>query len=99
MEEYKMNEVLNKKGLVDLVSDAKEMSKKQATELIDFIFDTVKNELAEGNKVDIAGFGKFEVADRPAREGINPKTLEKIHVAASRAPKFKAAKALKDSVK
>lgn len=94
-----MNEVLNKKGLVDLVSDAKEMSKKQAAELVDFIFDTVKNELAKGNKVDIAGFGKFEVASRPAREGINPKTLEKIHVAPSKAPKFKAAKALKDSVK
>ena len=63
-----MNEILNKKGLVDLVAEAKEMSKKQAAELVDFVFDTVKNELAEGNKVDIAGFGKFEVAARPARE-------------------------------
>ena len=99
MEEYKMNEILNKKGLVDLVAEAKEMSKKQAAELVDFVFDTVKNELAEGNKVDIAGFGKFEVKVRNAREGINPKTLEKIHVASSKVPGFKAAKALKDAVK
>ena len=94
-----MNEILNKKGLVDLVADAKEISKKQAAELVDFIFDSVKKELSEGNKVDIAGFGKFEVTARPAREGINPKTLERIQVAATKAPKFKAAKALKDSVK
>lgn len=94
-----MSDVFNKKALVDLLSEEKELSKKHAGEIIDFVFDSLKSELSKGSKVDIAGFGKFEVKVRNAREGINPKTMEKIQVASSKVPGFKAAKALKDAVK
>ena len=94
-----MSEVTNKKVLAERLAEETGMTKKDATATLDIVFGSITEALKNGEKVDISGFGKFEVAARPAREGINPKTLEKIHVAASKAPKFKAAKALKDSVK
>ena len=94
-----MSDVFNKKALVDLLSEEKELSKKHAGEIVDFVFDSLKSELGKGSKVDIAGFGQLEVKVRNAREWINPKTMEKIHVASSKVPGFKAAKALKDAVK
>ena len=83
----------------DVVIDYKTTDYRKHLLNLDFVFDTLKAELSKGAKVDIAGFGKFEVKVRNAREGINPKTLEKIHVASSKVPGFKAAKALKDAVK
>ena len=82
-----MSEILNKKALVEVVAEKLEMTKKDATTL------------SEGGKVDISGFGKFEISERPARMGINPATKEPLEIAASKAPKFKAAKALKEAVK
>lgn len=94
-----MNEIVNKKALVEIVSEKLEMTKKDATVAIDTIFEEITKTLADGGKVDISGFGKFEISERPARMGINPATKEPLQIAASKAPKFKAAKALKDAVK
>lgn len=94
-----MNEILNKKALVEIVSAKLEMTKKDATVAIDTIFEEITKTLAENGKVDISGFGKFEISERPARMGINPATKEPLQIAASKAPKFKAAKALKEAVK
>ena len=92
-------ETLNKKALAEAVAEAMGVTKKDATVAIDAVFDTIKETIAKGGKVDISGFGKFEVSERAARTGINPATKEKIEIAASKAPKFKAAKAFKDAVK
>lgn len=73
--------------------------KKQATEAVDAVFDTITKALSRGDEVAIAGFGVFKVAKRAARQGVNPKTGEKIQIAASIKPKFRAGKALKDAVK
>ena len=73
--------------------------KKQATMAVDAIFDTITSALSKGDEVAVAGFGTFKVAKRAARQGINPKTGEKIQIAASIKPKFRAAKALKEAVK
>lgn len=94
-----MSEILNKKALVEIVADKLEVTKKDATSAVDAICEAITEELAKGNKVDISGFGKFEVKERAARQGINPATKEPIQIAASKVPAFKAAKALKESVK
>ncbi|OGM92396.1 DNA-binding protein HU [Candidatus Wolfebacteria bacterium RIFCSPHIGHO2_01_FULL_48_22] len=73
--------------------------KKTAAAVVDAIFDTITKTMVKGEEVAIAGFGTFKVAKRAAREGINPRTGEKIHIAASIKPKFRAAKALKEAVK
>jgi DNA-binding protein HU-beta len=91
--------MMNKKNLVDVVAASQGLSKKQSGEIVDLVFDTVKGALAKGDKVDVAGFGRFDVKQRKARTGINPKTMQKINIAATKAPGFKAAKALKDAVK
>lgn len=94
-----MSEILNKKALVDSVSDKLEMTKKDAAIAIDTVFEEIVKTLSDGGKVDISGFGKFEVSERAARKGINPATKEPLDIPASRSPKFKAAKAFKDAVK
>ena len=94
-----MSEILNKKALVEVVAEKLEMTKKDATVAVDTVFEEITKTLADGGKVDLSGFGKFEVAELPARMGINPATKEPLPIAASKAPKFKAAKALKDAVK
>ena len=94
-----MNEVLNKKGLVEVVANKLDITKKAATLAVDTIFEEITNALANENKVDISGFGKFEVKNRPERTGINPATKQPMTIAASKAPAFKAAKALKEAVK
>lgn len=72
--------------------------KAQAARIVDALFDTITNELAKGEEVAIAGFGSFKVARRAARQGRNPKTGETIMIKASNAPKFRAAKQLKEAV-
>lgn len=94
-----MNEVLNKKGLVEAVVSKLDMTKKDATVAVEAIFEAMTAALADGNKVDISGFGKFEVKTRAGRIGINPSTKESIEIPASKAVGFKASKALKESVK
>jgi DNA-binding protein HU-beta len=74
------------------------LSKKQATDAFDAIFDTIAELLDRGERVQITSFGSFSVAERAAREGRNPATGQKIQIAASRNPKFKPARELKDSL-
>lgn len=90
---------INKKSLVEAIVQELGITKKDATVAVDTVFNTIVETLAEGGKADISGFGKFEITERAARTGINPATKEKIQIAASKSPKFKAAKALKDAVK
>ena len=94
-----MDKIINKKALVEIVSEKMNMTKKDAAVVVDTVFEEITNVLAEGGKADIAGFGKFEVSERPARMGINPATKEKMPIPASKATKFKASKSLKDAVK
>lgn len=91
--------VTTKKDLADKAAEAAEISKKQASEAVNAVFEAIADTLKDGGEVSVSGFGKFEVAERAARQGINPATGEKIEIAASRSPKFKASKALKDVVK
>lgn len=91
--------VTTKKDLADKAAEAAEISKKQASEAVNAVFEAIADTLKDGGEVSVSGFGKFEVAERAARQGINPATGEKIEIAASRSPKFKASKALKDAVK
>ena len=73
--------------------------KKQANETVEAVFDIITKAMAQGEEVAVAGFGTFKIAKRAARMGINPRTGEKIQIAASIKPKFRAAKALKEAVK
>lgn len=94
-----MSEILNKKALSEIVAEKLNVTKKDAAAAVEAVCETVTAELAKGNKVDISGFGKFEVKERAARQGINPATKEAIQIPASKVPAFKAAKALKEAVK
>ena len=89
---------MNKTELVAAMAEKTELSKKDAEKALKAFTDVVAEELAKGEKIQLVGFGTFEVAERPAREGRNPKTGESMKIAASKATKFKAGKALKDVV-
>ena len=90
---------MNKEFLVKTVAGNIEGATKKDIEIVvNEVFDTIKNTLASGEKVAIAGFGSFEVVERAAREGKNPRTQEKLIIPASKAPKFKASKNFKDAV-
>ena len=89
---------MNKTELVAAIAANAELSKKDSEKAVKAFIDVVTEELKKGEKVQLVGFGTFEVSERPAREGINPLTKEKIEIAASKNPKFKAGKALKDVV-
>ncbi len=90
---------MNKADLVDHVVSETGMTKKDSEKAINAFFEGITSSLAKGDKVQLVGFGTFEVRERQAREGRNPSTGEKIAIAASKAPAFKAGKALKDMVK
>lgn len=81
-----------------IASNVDGATKKDITVVVDEVFDTIKNTLASGEKVAIAGFGSFDVVERAERQGRNPKTGETITIGASKSPKFKASKAFKDAV-
>lgn len=87
---------MNKMELVAAVAKEADLSKKDAEAAVACVFDTIAAELAKGEKVQLVGFGTFEVSERAAREGRNPKTGESMQIAACKTPKFKAGKALKD---
>lgn len=89
---------MNKAELVAAVAEKAEISKKDAEAAVKAFTDVVAEELKKGEKIQLVGFGTFEVAERPAREGRNPRTGETMKIAASKSPKFKAGKALKDSL-
>ena len=89
---------MNKTELVAAMAEKTELSKKDAEKALKAFTDVVAEELKKGEKVELVGFGTFEVAEREAREGRNPRTGETMTIAASKSPKFKAGKALKDSL-
>ena len=89
---------MNKTELVAAIADKAGIAKKDAEKALAAFIDTVAVELKNGEKIQLVGFGTFEVREREARTGINPKTGEKIQIAASKAPAFKAGKALKDAI-
>ena len=89
----------NKQDLIAKVVEATGLTKKDATASVNATFDAIKDYLAAGEKVQLIGFGNFEVRERAARQGRNPQTGEAISIAASKVPAFKAGKALKDAVK
>ena len=90
---------MNKTELVAAVAAKAELSKKDAEAAINAVFDSVKDALAEGDKVSLIGFGTFSVKTRAARTGLNPRTKETIEIPESKVPAFKAGSALKDAVK
>lgn len=89
---------MNKNDLVAHVADATGLSKGDATRAVDAVFDGITSTLKRGDEVRLVGFGTFNVAERAASEGRNPRTGEKIDIPASRQPKFKAGKGLKDAI-
>ena len=89
---------MNKAELVTAVAEQAGLSKKDSEKAINAAFDSITAALAAGDKVQLVGFGAFEVKERNARVGRNPKTKEEIQIPASRVPVFKAGKALKDVV-
>ena len=89
---------MNKTELVAAIAENAEISKEDAEKALKAFADVVAEELKKGEKVQLVGFGTFEVSERAAREGRNPQTGETMTLAACKAPKFKAGKALKDAV-
>jgi len=87
---------MNKTELVAAIAEKTGLTKKDAEGAVKAFTDTVAEQLKAGDKIQLVGFGTFEVAERAARTGKNPQTGEAINIPASKAPKFKAGKALKD---
>lgn len=89
---------MNRTELVAAMAEKAEISKKDAEKALKAFSDAVAEELKNGGKVQLVGFGTFEVSERAAREGRNPRTGETMTIAACKAPKFKAGKAFKDAI-
>ena len=89
---------MKKADLVAAVAEKSSMTKKDAEKVVNAVFETISAALADGEKVQIVGFGGFEVKEHAARIGRNPKTKEEITIAASRVPAFKAGKSLKELI-
>ena len=89
---------MNKTELIAAVAENAEISKKDAEKAVKAVFDVITEALKNDDKVQVVGFGTFEVSERAAREGRNPQTGETMMIGASKAPKFKAGKALKDAL-
>ena len=89
---------MNKTELVAAIAAQAELSKKDTEKALKAFVDVVTEELKNGGKIQLVGFGTFEVSERAAREARNPQTGEPMNIAACKAPKFKAGKALKDAV-
>lgn len=89
---------MNRTELIAAMAEKTELSKKDAEKALKAFTDVVAEELKKGEKIQLVGFGTFEVSERAAREGRNPQTNAIMQIAASKAPKFKAGKALKDMV-
>lgn len=94
-----MAQNINKDSLVDSISTKTDLSKKDVEMVIDNMVDVITEQLRQGNKVTLTGFGAFRISKRASREGINPQTKQKIQIPAMTLPKFTAGKALKEAVK
>jgi len=90
---------VTKAEFVDRVADRSGLGKGEADNAVNAVLETIEEVLTRGGEVNFTGFGKFSVADRGARQGVNPQTGEKIQIAASRVPRFSAGSALKKAVK
>ena len=90
---------MNKTELIKNVAQNAEISQKEATVVVQTVVESITNTLAAGEKVQLIGFGTFEVRERAARTGRNPQTGEEIEIPASKVPAFKPGKALKDGIK
>ncbi|MGG3736927.1 HU family DNA-binding protein [Aeribacillus pallidus] len=88
----------NRQQLIEAVAEKAELTKKDATKVVDAVFEVIQNSLANGDKVQLIGFGNFEVRERAARTGRNPQTGEVIEFLASKVPAFKPGKQLKETV-
>ncbi|MCL2697391.1 MAG: HU family DNA-binding protein [Oscillospiraceae bacterium] len=89
---------MTKADLITAVAQKAELTKKDADAALTAVIDSITEALKKGEKVQLVGFGSFEVRERAAREGVNPQTQKKIKIPASKVPAFKAGKALKDAV-
>jgi DNA-binding protein HU-beta len=89
---------VNRNELVDTVSDKTDLKKSEASKAVDAVFDAIADALKGGDEVRLVGFGTFSVASRAASEGRNPRTGEKIQIAASKQAKFKPGKGLRDTL-
>ena len=89
---------MNKTELIAAVAEKAEISKKDSEKALKAFIDVVTDELKNGEKIQLVGFGTFEVSERAAREGRNPQTGKTMKIEACKAPKFKAGKALKDAI-
>lgn len=93
-----MADSISKSDLVNLVAEDTGMTKKDVSDIVASIFGNLERSLADGAKVQLAGFGTFEVRERQARTGVKPGTTERIEIPASRYPAFKPSKTLKDAL-
>ena len=89
---------MNRVELINAIAEKAEVSKKDAEKALKAFTEVVADELKKGEKIQLVGFGTFEVSERPEREGRNPQTGATMKIAACKAPKFKAGKALKDAI-
>ncbi len=89
---------MTKSELVDQVADRATLSKQDAIRAVDAVLATVEDALRRGSEVTLSGFGKFHVGQRSARQGVNPRTGERIQIAASKVPRFSAGSGLKKAV-
>lgn len=94
-----MAKSVSKADLIDAVADKSDMTKKDVKTVVDTMLEQVSSHLKQGDKVQLTGFGTFEVRDRKARTGVKPGTTEKIEIPASKYPAFKPGKGLKDEVR
>ena len=90
---------MTKNEFVDQVASNSGLGNGEASKAVDAVLDTIQETLSRGGEINFTGFGKFSVADRSARQGVNPQTGEKIQIAASRVPRFSAGSGLKSAVK
>jgi DNA-binding protein HU-beta len=89
---------MNKSELIAKVAELSELTKKDSTKAVDSVFEAISDALKSGDKVQLVGFGNFEVRERSARKGRNPQTGQEIEISASKVPAFKPGKALKDGI-
>ncbi len=89
---------MNKSELIEKVAEQADLNKAEAARAVDAVFDAITKGLRNGETINLVGFGTFSVGERAARSGRNPRTGETIDIAASRNPRFKAGKGLKDAV-
>ena len=89
---------MNKADFIGAVAGHGELSKADAARAVDAVIEVIKNALKSGESISLVGFGTFQVRERAAREGRNPRTGAEVQIAAARLPKFRAGKALKDAI-